>query len=130
RTLTQVNEVHMRISVRQTTFFAVGLACANLAAHPPSTPSLAHVATYDTGLGASGAEIVSVRHTDGIAAVTNVAGNVDVLDLSDPFQPQLLRRVTVDTSRGAPNSVAVHPQHDYFLVVTGRAGLVGMVAAY
>ena len=104
---------------------------ANLsAAGPKVPPQLNLVATYDTGLGANGSEIISVRHTDGIAALTNVAGSVDVLDLSDPFQPQLLRRVAVDTTNGTPNSVAVHPQHDYFLVVIGRAGTTGSVAAY
>jgi hypothetical protein len=107
------------------------LATASLTATAqPPLPSLTAVATYDTNLGANGAEIISVRHTDGIAALTNIAGNVDVLDLSDPVNPVLLRRVTVDTTAGAPNSVAVHPHHDYFLVVTGRAGVTGRVAAY
>jgi uncharacterized protein len=97
---------------------------------PKPSPHLALRATYDTGLSASGAEIISVRHTDGVAALTNVAGSVDVLDLSNPLQPLLLRRVEVDTTAGTPNSVAVHPQHDYFLVVLGRAGQPGQVAAY
>ena len=96
----------------------------------PALPSLVSVTSYDTGLGANGAEIISVRHTDGVAAVTNIAGNIDVLDLSDPTNPTLHLRVTVDTTTGAPNSVAVHPQHDYFLVVTGRSGTTGRVAAY
>ena len=62
--------------------------------------------------------------------LTNVAGSVDVLDLSDPLLPQLLLRVPINTATGAPNSVAIHPQHDYFLVVTGTAGVVGTVAAH
>ena len=93
-------------------------------------PHLVLRATYNTGLGGSGAEIISVRHTDGIAVLTNVAGSVDVLDLSDPLQPLFLLRVPVDTTAGTPNSVAIHPQHDYFLVVTGTAGATGAVAAY
>ncbi len=93
-------------------------------------PQLDLIATYDTGLGSLGSEIISVRKEGGIAALTNVAGSVDVLDLSDPFQPQLMRRVVVDTTFGTPNSVAVHPEHDYFLVVTGTPGLMGTVAAY
>ena len=101
-----------------------------LATNPPAAPTLVPVASYDTLLGANGAEIVSVRHTDGIAVLTNVAGSVDVLDLSDPTDPHLLRRVMVDTTAGSPNSAAVHPQDDFFLVVTGRAGAVGAVAAY
>lgn len=100
------------------------------AAEKKGAPHLVLRATHNTGLGANGAEIISIRHTDGIAALTNVAGSVDVLDLSDPFQPQLLRRVAVSTPPATPNSVAVHPQHDYFLVVIGTAGATGVVAAY
>jgi len=109
--------------------------------HPQPTPRLVPVGTYDTGLGANGAEIVSVRDKDGIAALTNVrvgecgnnAGAVDVLDLSDPAHPARLRRVCIDpasTAAGTPNSVAVHPYRDYFLVVVGQAGARGAVAAY
>jgi DNA-binding beta-propeller fold protein YncE len=99
------------------------------AANKPA-PSLVLQATYDTGLGADGAEIISIRHTDSIAAVTNIDGSVDVLDLSNPLDPKRLHRVEIDTSAGTPNSVAVHPHHDYFLVVIGAAGAVGTVAAY
>jgi uncharacterized protein len=106
------------------------LAFTPLAATGPKPARLVLRATYDTGLGANGSEIISVRHTDGIAALTNVAGSVDVLDLSDPLNPQLLRRVQIGTAFGTPNSVAVHPQHDYFLVVIGTAGATGLVAAY
>lgn len=99
---------------------------------PPRIPSRGLVlrATYNTGLGVNGSEIISVRHTDGIAALTNVAGSVDVLDLSDPLNPQLLRRVQIGTAVGTPNSVAVHPHHDYFLVAIGRTASTGLVAAY
>jgi uncharacterized protein len=93
-------------------------------------PQLNLAATYDTGLGPLGSEIISIRDVDGMAALTNVAGSIDLLDLSNPFQPQGLQRVVVDTTDGTPNSVAVHPHHDYFLVVTGRAGTTGSVAAY
>lgn len=95
-----------------------------------AVPRLVPRATYDTGLGVEGAEIISIRHTDGIAALTNVAGSVDVLDLSNPLQPRLLYRVEIDTAAGTPNSVAIHPHHDYFLVVIGAAGVTGTVAAY
>jgi len=117
---------HVRIGVS-------AIAClffGNLAVGDPKpSPQLALRATYNTGLAANGAEIISVRH-DGVAALTNVAGSVDVLDLSNPLQPQLLHRVAVDTTAGTPNSAAVHPQHDYFLVVLGKAGQPGQVAAY
>ncbi len=109
----------------------VSLVCAQLSfADPKASPHLVARATYDTLLGMNGAEIISVRHTDGIAALTNVAGSVDVLDLSNPLAPRLLCRVAVNTAAGTPNSVAIHPHHDYFLVVTGTAGVVGTVQAY
>lgn len=95
-----------------------------------SAPSLVPVGSYDTGLGADGAEIVSVRSSDATAALTNIAGSVDVLDLSDPSSPTLLRRVPVDPSFGTPNSVALHPKEDYFLVVSGLSGATGTVSAY
>ena len=100
------------------------------AADPKGIPQLVLRATYDTGLGSDGAEIISIRHTDGIAALTNIAGSVDVLDLSNPLQPQRLYRLEIDTAAGTPNSVAIHPHHDYFLVVVGTAGVTGVVAAY
>jgi DNA-binding beta-propeller fold protein YncE len=107
------------------------LAIASLGAgHPKPSPQLVFRASYDTGLGANGSEIISIRHSDGMAALTNVAGSVDVLDLSNPLLPRFVHRVTVDTTAGTPNSVAVHPHHDYFLVVLGRAGQTGRVAAY
>jgi hypothetical protein len=117
--------------LRNVTLSTVVLAwTGSLSANPPDTPTLTSVGTYDTGLGANGAEIISVRHADAIAVLTNVAGSVDVLDLSNPAHPTRLRRVFVDTTAGTPNSAAIHPQHDYFLVVTGRAGSTGAVSAY
>ena len=86
--------------------------------------------TYATGLPGDSAEVISIRHTDAIAAITSTAGSVDVLDLSDPDNPNLIVRVDIDSTTGTPNSAAVHPVHDYFLVVTGKAGVVGTVFAY
>jgi DNA-binding beta-propeller fold protein YncE len=76
------------------------------------------------------AEVISIRHEDGVAAISNTVGSVDVLDLSDPLHPSLRIRVPIDTTTGTPNSVAVHPEHDFFLVVTGKSGVVGSVAAH
>ena len=113
---------------------ATVVVCATLVAivggAPKPSPQLVLQATYDTGLGTEGAEIISIRHTDAIAALTNVDGSVDILDLSNPLAPQLLRRVAIDTPVGTPNSVAIHQQHDYFLVVVGTAGVQGAVAAF
>ena len=111
------------------TGIAVLLLSTGAAGKPPA-PTLQLLATYDTGLGANGSEIISVRHRDGLAVLTNIAGSVDVLDLSNPNAPIRVRRVNVDTSAGTPNSAAVHPHDDFFLVVLGRAGQQGEVAAY
>jgi uncharacterized protein len=94
------------------------------------TPELVYRATYFTGLTGDNAEVISIRHSDGVAVISNTAGSVDVLDLSDPLNPLLRIRVPIDSTTGTPNSVAVHPQHDYFLVVTGEAGVVGSVFAH
>lgn len=99
-------------------------------AESKTSPRLVLRATYDTGLGIDGAEIVSVRHTDGMAVLTNVAGSLDVLNLSNPLHPRLLYRLELDTAMGTPNSAAIHPHHDYLLVVIGAAGVRGVVAAY
>lgn len=100
---------------------------SSFAADPPE---LVYRATYFTGLAGDNAEVISIRHSDGIAAISNTAGSVDLLDLSNPLNPSLRIRVPIDSTTGTPNSVAVHPQHDYFLVVTGEAGLVGTVFAH
>ena len=97
---------------------------------PRPSPTLVLRATYDTGLGANGSEIISIRDTDGIAALTNIAGSIDLLDLSDPLHPQRLRRIATDLALGTPNSVAVHPHCDYLLVVLGAPGRQGTAAAY
>ena len=114
-------------------FLAIAVAvwlCAPSAPGAAQTPQLVLRATYSTGLSGDNAEVISIRHTDAVAAVSNTAGSIDVLDLSVPADPRLLIRVPVDTTTGTPNSVAVHPHHDYFLVVTGRAGAVGTVYAF
>jgi hypothetical protein len=115
-------------------FGATAVACCLLVnateGDTQPSPQLVLRATYNTGLGADGAEIISIRHTDAIAALTNIDGSVDILDLSNPLAPQLLRRVVIDTPIGTPNSVAIHQQHDYFLVVVGTAGVQGAVGAF
>lgn len=120
----------MRIDRRvATTGIAVLLLSTGAAGKRPA-PTLQLLATYDTGLGADGSEIISVRHGDGLAVLTNIAGSIDVLDLSNPDAPVRVRRVNVDTTAGTPNSAVVHPHDDFFLVVLGRAGQQGEVAAY
>ena len=59
---------HHRIALAATT----SLLFANVTnAGPHESPKLVLRATYDTGLGVNGAEIISIRHKDGIAALTN-----------------------------------------------------------
>ena len=117
-------------SVRHLTVATVAYLLTTAAPFAAGTPHLVLRGTYATGLVGDNAEVISIRHSDAIAVISNTAGSVDVLDLSDPLNPALLLRVPIDTTTGAPNSVAVHPQHDYFLVVTGKAGVVGTVAAH
>lgn len=115
-----------------------GLSALSLAAQ--STPQLTPVGTYNTGLGADGAEIISVREKDNLGALTNIgtagACSIDILDLSDPANIQRIRRVDVSGANcGSPNSVALHPHEDYFLVVCGRSApsaspVYGKIAAY
>ena len=109
---------------------AAAFCIAGSTPHAADTPQLVLRGTYATGLAGDNAEVISIRHRDATAAISNTAASVDVLDLSDPDNPTLLVRVAIDTTTGAPNSVAVHPVHDYFLVVTGKAGVVGTVFAY
>ncbi|MEY2669184.1 MAG: hypothetical protein RJA59_1822, partial [Pseudomonadota bacterium] len=121
------------MSLRQLVALAAALPCVALAHgsdEPRAIPGLVPVGAYSTGLGAEGAESISIRAHDGLAALTNIAGSVDLLDLSDPAAPTLVRRIPVDTTAGAPNSVALHPEKDYLLVVTGRSGSEGRILAY
>jgi uncharacterized protein len=117
-------------SLRDLTVAALAYLLTAATPFAADPPHLVLRGTYATGLVGDNAEVISIRHSDAMAAISNTAGSVDVLDLSDPVNPALVVRVPIDTTTGAPNSVAVHPQHDYFLVVTGRAGVVGTVAAH
>jgi hypothetical protein len=87
----------------------IGLSLKN------NIPALTAITTYDTGLGANGAEIVSIKGNR--AVLTNAGdGSLDIIDISDPLNPKLLKRVTGLTGL---NSVAIHPTEGYFLAVTG-----------
>ncbi|MFQ3663771.1 MAG: Ig-like domain-containing protein, partial [Chloroflexaceae bacterium] len=103
-------------------------AAANASDHDPSVlrlyvrsratpPALVATAGYNTGLGANGAEIISVRGNRGV--LTNAGdGSIDILDTSDLFNIQPLRRIT-----GLPNltSAAIHPTKDLFVAVAGTS---------
>jgi uncharacterized repeat protein (TIGR01451 family) len=83
-------------------------------------PQLSAVATYDTGMGNNGAEIISVRDDRG--ALTN-AGNssFDLLDVSDILSPTLIQRVGPRAQLNNLNSLAIHPTKDLVLAVAGKA---------
>lgn len=77
------------------------------------------ISTYDTGLGSNGAEIISVRDSWGL--LTNAGdGSIDILNLADPSNIQLVRRVKTPELVGL-TSVAIHPYQDYFIAVAGSA---------
>lgn len=117
---------------RTITTFTIALTALGALAIPSTQAAgetLTVVGTYDTGLGGNGAEIVSVRSKSGLAAITNIAGSIDVLDVRNPAAITLLRRIDV-AAYGTPNSVSLHPSKDYLLVAHGTAGNVGKVSAW
>jgi predicted extracellular nuclease len=83
-------------------------------------PQLSAVATYDTGLGGNGAEIISVRDDRG--ALSNAGdSSFDLLDVSDILSPTLIQRVGPSAQLNNLNSLAIHPTKDLLLAVAGKA---------
>ncbi|MCS7057119.1 MAG: ExeM/NucH family extracellular endonuclease, partial [Thermoflexales bacterium] len=83
-------------------------------------PQLSAIATYNTGLGGNGAEIISVRDGDG--ALTNAGdSSFDLLNLSDILSPSLRQRVGPTAQLAGLNSLAIHPTKDLILAVAGSA---------
>jgi predicted extracellular nuclease len=83
-------------------------------------PQLSAVATYDTGLGGNGAEIISVRDDRG--ALSNAGdSSFDLLDLGDILSPTLIQRVGPSAALSDLNSLAIHPSKDLLLAVAGKA---------
>ena len=72
---------------------AAAFCIAGSTPHAADTPQLVLRGTYATGLAGDNAEVISIRHRDATAAISNTAASVDVLDLSDPDNPNLLVRV-------------------------------------
>lgn len=105
-----------------------------------AAPRLTLVGTYNTGLGANGAEIIDVRASDGLAVLTNVGGgtpgsSVDILNLANVAAPTLARRVILSDTTRTVNSAAIHPTKDLFVVVQGgsspaAAPVFGTISAY
>ncbi len=97
-------------------------------------PKLTAIATYDTGLGNNGAEIIAVRGDWG--ALTNAGDkSFDRLDLSDILSPTLVGRVGPTAVLSGLNSLAIHPTKDLILAVAGGAApaaspVHGKVIAY
>lgn len=86
---------------------------------PNSAPALSALATYDTGLGDRGAEIISVS---GDRAVLSNAGDgsIDLLDLSALPDINLIQRLQFPELANL-TSVAIHPTRDLFVAVTGSS---------
>ena len=83
-------------------------------------PQLSAIATYDTGLGGNGAEIISVRGEHG--ALSNAGdSSFDLLDLSDILSPTLRQRVGPSAQLNGLNSLAIHPSKDLVLAAGGPA---------
>jgi len=97
-------------------------------------PQLSAIATYDTGLGGNGAEIISVRDNRG--ALSNAGdSSFDLLDLGDILSPTLIQRVGPSATLNNLNSLAIHPTKDLLLAVAGAAApaaspINGKVLAY
>ncbi len=91
---------------------------------PNTPPALSALATYDTGLGANGAEIIDIRGDR--AVLTNASdGSVDILDTSDLLNITRIQRIS---GLAGLNSVAIHPTKDFFLVVAGTSKPAGSPA--
>jgi 2',3'-cyclic-nucleotide 2'-phosphodiesterase (5'-nucleotidase family)/DNA-binding beta-propeller fold protein YncE len=102
-------------------------ACAlNALAAPAAalTPTFAPVGTYETGLGLASAEVVAVAENR--LVVSNSADNsFDIVDISDPSEPELLRRVDGGPYGAGINSVAVRREKR----VRGHVVQRGLIAA-
>ena len=88
----------------------LAIALSSLACSPLHAQSaqLVRVGGFDSGLGVGASEIVAYDPTGRRAYVINAASrSFDILDLSNPSAPTLVRRVDVTDQGAAPNSVAV-----------------------
>jgi hypothetical protein len=86
-------------------------------ARPNTPPALTALETYDTGLGANGAEIVSLRGNRAI--LTNAGdGSLDILDTTDILS---ITRITRITGLTGLTSAAIHPSKDLFVVTAGQS---------
>jgi DNA-binding beta-propeller fold protein YncE len=71
-----------------------------------ATPTWERIGTYSTGLGEESAEIAALED-DRLYVVNSADNSLDVVDVSDPAIPTLLKRVSLAPYGGGPNSVAV-----------------------
>lgn len=86
---------------------------------PKTPPALSAIATYDTGLGDKGAEIISL--SDDRAVLSNADdGSVDILDTSDLPNMRLIQRIKLP-ELAELTSVAIHPTKDLFVTVAGNS---------
>jgi 2',3'-cyclic-nucleotide 2'-phosphodiesterase (5'-nucleotidase family) len=88
---------------------ALALLCAPPAALATgsSRPAFAPIGSYETGLGLESAEIVA--YEDGRMFVTNSArASLDIVDVSDPSAPSLIRRVDLSAFGSSVTCVSAH----------------------
>jgi hypothetical protein len=71
-----------------------------------AAPDVSPLGAYDTGLGSGSAETVALQG-DRMYVTNSADVSLDIVDVSSPSAPALIRRVDL-TPYGGPNSVAVH----------------------
>jgi 2',3'-cyclic-nucleotide 2'-phosphodiesterase/3'-nucleotidase/5'-nucleotidase len=84
---------------------AASAGSGGMSASADVDPTWTHVGTYTTGLGAASGEIASFNG-DRLYVINTEDNSLDVVDASDPSDPQLVRRVRLDAYGAGPNSVA------------------------
>jgi hypothetical protein len=102
----------MRLGVKWGTgglFAAAALASVSSADHQKDI-SLAPLGSYASGVfNGAGSEIAAYDARSHRLFITNIAtGSIDIVDISDPAQPTLVRSMSVSAHGPQPNSVAVH----------------------
>jgi len=79
-------------------------SAADVRAAKPPSPSFELVGRYDTGLGAESAEIVAYA-SERMYVTNSSDASIDIVDLSDPSTPVLLRRVDLSAYGASVTSV-------------------------
>lgn len=84
---------------------AVGWAAMTAGGAPPRSIALAPIGSYDTGLVGGTSGETSALSGDRLFVTNSTGNSLDVVDVSDPAAPRLLRRVDLSPYGAGPNSV-------------------------